>query len=135
MPDEKTRNGKKPNGYIDREASKLPYTRCSIDGRVIPVKLGAIGWVFVIATLGVIGSYPFLSKDVLAGEATDEKIKQDIETIHQNQGTMDENQRETDQSVRFAIQQLQALIEANPNVHGPTELPPLAESELEDLSE
>ena len=135
MPDEKTQNGKKGNGYIDREASKLPYVRSEKTGRVIPVKFGAIGWVFILACLGLIATTAGLTDKVLAGEAADKKIKKDIEIVHRNQGAMDENQRVTDQSVRFAIEQLQAIIESNPDIHGPTKLPPLAESELEDLSD
>lgn len=132
MPEPSDKNGKT---FVDREASKLPYTRCPKDGRVIAVKLGAIGWVFVLACLGVIATTATLTEKVLAGEAADKKIKSDIETIHGNVGKIDESQRATDQSVRYAVELLQALVDANPEIRGPTELPPLTASELEDLTD
>ena len=89
------------NGYIDREASKLPFVRCKIDGSVIPVKLGVVGWTFIVATLTAIGTSTVMANHMLAGEDNEENI----EILNRNLGKLDENQRVTDQSVQYIVQQ------------------------------
>ena len=117
------------NGWVDREASKLPFIRCKIDGSVIPVKMGIVGWMFVVATLGAIGTSTGFAGHMLASETTEDNI----ETMNRNLGKLDERQRVADQRDKFMLQQLKAIIDANPKIDGPTELPELEDSELEAL--
>lgn len=123
---------KKPDGYVDREATMLPYIRTTTEGRVIPVRFGKIGWAFIFACLGMIASVTFLVVRVEAGEDDYEEVERDIKTLNSNIGILDEQQRATDQLVKFSVQQLQALLDAS-DVVGPTKLPELEESKLKDL--
>ena len=120
---------KHSNRYVDREASKLPFIRCKIDGSVIPVRLGIVGWAFVSATLITIGGATAFSSHMFAGETN----STNIEILNRNIGKIDEQQRATDQSVQFMVQQLQAIIRANPEIEGPSVLPKLEPSKLEAL--
>ena len=117
------------NGYIDREASKLPYVRCKFDGGVVPVKMGVVGWLFVIATLTTIGGATVYANHMVDDEANEKNIK----VLNRNIGQIDEQQRVTDQSVKYMVQQVQALIDADPDVVGPSKLPTLETSKLEAL--
>ena len=124
-------NGKNRNGYVDREASKLPYIRSENTGRVIPVKFGVIGWVFIITTFGLIGGETLFAKHILAGETNSKNIK----ILNRNIGKIDEQQRATDQSVQYIVEQLTAIIKADDKIDGPTQLPKLEPSKLENLED
>ena len=122
-------SNKGDNGYIDREASKLPFVRCKFDGGVVPVKIGVVGWIFIIATLGAISGVAGFAPHVIAGKTNEKNIK----IMYRNSERIDENQRVSDQRDKFMIMQLDAIIKADPDIDGPTKLPLLEPSKLEPL--
>jgi hypothetical protein len=114
------------------DTSAYPHIKCK-DG-VYNVRWGKAGWLFILATLGLIGTSGTYAYKVHAGEEQAERTKQNIQVMHRNIGTLDEQARISAAGDKLVAAQMRALLKAN-GVTERIEPPAVEPSTLEALKE
>jgi len=109
----------------------VPHVRCAQCGTVT-VRWGKLGWLFILALAASLSTAGVTAYRVNAGEAEQETIQKNIQTLNNNLGKIDEQVRISVARDKLLSEQMQLLLEAAQVTEHP-EMPEVEASTLEEL--
>jgi hypothetical protein len=112
--------------------NETPWPHVKAKEGTLIVRWGRGGWIFIMATLAVIGSSALMVYRVDAGEEADKKMEKNIKIIDQNIDAIDEQTRLNAQAAGLANKQLRALLQAQ-GITERIEPPEVPKSKLKEL--